>query len=239
MRADLDHVPVRGRLPVKGHLSVGRHQVGGAGGPGEREPARDIVVVQVRLGHVGDPHPPFGGQREHPVDVALRVDHHRDLAVGGQVTPVTQRRRVDGQDLYRHRFLLLCRGCHATSARVPVTTGLPDRCQALVPPATDTASQPDLASHCAAWAERFPLAQITYTRRLRGSSPARAGSSPSGISRAPGTWPAMYSSGSRTSTTTAPSARAAARVPISASTAMTLSPPMSYTPAGICHRSSA
>ena len=50
-------------------------QVPRAGRPGQRQPAGDIVVVDVRLGHVGDAHAPLGGQAADPVDVPLGVDN--------------------------------------------------------------------------------------------------------------------------------------------------------------------
>jgi hypothetical protein len=50
-------------------------------------------LLQVRLGHVGDADAKLGGHREDPADVALRIDHDRDLAVVQQVGPVTERRR--------------------------------------------------------------------------------------------------------------------------------------------------
>src|SRR5256885_1773087 len=49
-------------------------------------------------------------------------------------------------------------------------------------------------------------------------------SSPSGMSLAPGTWPSTYSSGSRTSRTAAPSAKASAKVSMSTSGASRLFP---------------
>ena len=61
---------------------VGRvHVVRGARGPRQRQPAGHVVVVDVRLEHVGDAHAPLLRQGEHPVDVTLRIDHEGDLAV--------------------------------------------------------------------------------------------------------------------------------------------------------------
>jgi hypothetical protein len=67
----------------------------GAGLPGQGQAARDVVVVDVRLEHVGDGHTAVGGRHQDPVDVTLWIHHERGRAVGHQVTAVTQRRRVD------------------------------------------------------------------------------------------------------------------------------------------------
>ena len=109
-RADLDDVPVGDRHPVEGHL-VGRVDVvGRPGGERQRQPAGHVVVVQVGLEDVGDPHPPGRGQGQHPVDVPLRVDDQGDLPVMREVTPVAQRGRVNGHDLDAGS----CRGTHGT-----------------------------------------------------------------------------------------------------------------------------
>ena len=98
-RADLDQVPVSGRNPVEGHR-IGRVDVvGRPGGARQRQPAGHVVVVQVGLEDMGDPHPPGRGQVQHPVDVPLRVDDHGDLPVVRKVAPVAQRRRVNGHHL--------------------------------------------------------------------------------------------------------------------------------------------
>jgi hypothetical protein len=46
--------------------------------------------MYVGLQHVGDTHPVLGGDRQHPVDVALGVDHHRHLPVVREVAAVTE-----------------------------------------------------------------------------------------------------------------------------------------------------
>ena len=94
-----DHVAVGDRVPVERHRVGGVHVVGRAGRAGQGQAAGDVVVVDVGLEHVGHRDPAAGGQREHPVDVALRVHHERDRAVGDQVAPVAQRRRLDRHDV--------------------------------------------------------------------------------------------------------------------------------------------
>ena len=91
----------------KRHVVVGRQRVGGAGCAGELQPAGDVVVVHVRLEHVGDLDARASGQVEDTVDVALRVHDHGDLAVVHQVAAVPQARRFDRQDSDTHRIGLL------------------------------------------------------------------------------------------------------------------------------------
>src|SRR4051794_297515 len=86
----------------------------------------------------------------------------------------------------------------------PFMTPRPDRIHASVPPATLVASMPLAARNSAARLLRPPLLQITSTPSA-GTSDSRSGTVASGMSVAPGTWPAVYSSGSRTSITGAPS----------------------------------
>jgi len=86
---------VADRHPFEGDPVGGVDVVGTAGGAGQREPAGDVVVVQVRLEDVGDPHVTLASQHQYPVDVPLRVYHEGDLAVGDQVAPVAERRSVD------------------------------------------------------------------------------------------------------------------------------------------------
>ena len=62
---------------------------------GEREPAGDVVVVDVRLEHVGDLYPCLLGDGEDPVVVALWVHHEGNLAVMGEVGPVSETGGVD------------------------------------------------------------------------------------------------------------------------------------------------
>ena len=97
-RAHLDHVTVTHRDPLVGHPVGGVDVVRRAGRPCQRQAAGDVVVVQVGLEDVGDPHPRPLRQGEHPVDVTLRVDHQGDLTVMGQVAAVAQGRGVDRDD---------------------------------------------------------------------------------------------------------------------------------------------
>jgi hypothetical protein len=76
--------------------------VGGVGGLRQGQAAAHVVVVDVGLEHVGDAHPVLLGEGEDTVEVALRVDHQRDLAVIGEVAAVTKARGVDRNDL-QHR----------------------------------------------------------------------------------------------------------------------------------------
>jgi len=123
-RADLDHVPVADRHAVEGHL-VGRVDVvGGASGQRQRQAARHIVVVQVRLEDMSDPHAAGRGQGQQPVDVPLRIHDQRNFPVVGEVTPVTQCGRVHGHDLHAGP----CRGTHAALlppfSQLPIPTGV-------------------------------------------------------------------------------------------------------------------
>jgi len=97
--ADRDHVPIGDAGPVEGHLVGGVDVVGRPGGPGQRQPAGHVVVVQMGLEHVGDPHTLGRGQVQHPVNIPLRIHHHGNVAVVREVAPVTQRGRVDRRDL--------------------------------------------------------------------------------------------------------------------------------------------
>ena len=100
----------------------------------------------------GEPDAVLVEQGQHPVDVALRVDHERDLAVVDEVAAVAQGRRVDRDDrevvCVVHREFLL-------------RPGRPERAQALVPPATDQASNPAARSRSVMASERLPEAQMT------------------------------------------------------------------------------
>ena len=96
---DRHHVAVDDRGPVERHRVGCVHVIGRAGGAGQGQAAGDVVVVDVGLEHVGHRDPAVGGQGEYPVDVALRVDHERGRAVGDQIAPVAQRRRLDRHDV--------------------------------------------------------------------------------------------------------------------------------------------
>ncbi len=94
-RPGLDHVPVADRCSAQRHVVGTVDVVRGTGLPGQGQAAGDVIVVDVRLEHVGHRHAAVGGHHQDPVDVTLRIHHERGRAVGHQVTAVTQRRRVD------------------------------------------------------------------------------------------------------------------------------------------------
>ena len=77
-----------------GHVDVVR----GARRVGQRAAAGDVVVVNVRLEHMSDPHPFTLGEIDDAVDVTLRVDDESDLTVVGQVGTIAECLRVDGDD---------------------------------------------------------------------------------------------------------------------------------------------
>jgi hypothetical protein len=86
-----DPVAVGHRNPLEAHLVRGGDQVAGAGQTGQSQSAGDVVVVQVRLGDVGDPDTDASGLVQDPVDAALRVHHYRRSAVVHQIRPVPPR----------------------------------------------------------------------------------------------------------------------------------------------------
>jgi hypothetical protein len=81
-----DHVAIANGTSRERHVVVGRDEVLGADPPGEGQSAGHVVVVDVRLGHVGDAD--VAGPVQDPVDVALRVDHHRHATVCDQIAAV-------------------------------------------------------------------------------------------------------------------------------------------------------
>ena len=195
--ADRDGLAVADRGALEGDVVVLVDEVRRAGAAGERQPAGDVVVVDVGLEDVGEPDAVLLEQVQHPVDVALRVDHEGDLAVVDEVAAVAQRRGVDGED-----------GQVGVIGN-PLSTGRPERTQAAVPPATLTASKPAADSRSAHRAAAVAGGSRSgSTGRSRSSSRAGRAADPSGSVRAPGTWPSAYSPGSRTSTSTAPDAQA-------------------------------
>src|SRR5262249_41597377 len=100
---DLDLVAVGHRGPVEPDR-VGRvDQVPRPGGPGQGEPAAEVVVVDVRLGDVSDPDAVPAGAVEHPVDITLRVDDKCRPAVVHQVAAVAKGRRLDLQHFHHDR----------------------------------------------------------------------------------------------------------------------------------------
>ena len=98
--ADAELLPVRDRIALVGDLLLGPHEVGRRVSAGQDEPAREVVVVQVGLGDVRDPHARGLRGLLDPVRVPLRVDDERDLAVVDQVAAVPELGCVDGHDLH-------------------------------------------------------------------------------------------------------------------------------------------
>src|SRR5690606_25470721 len=68
--------------------------------PRELEPAGDVVVVDVGLEDVGQRDAEVVEKVDDAVDVALRVDDGRDLAVGDEVAAVAEGGGLDGVDLH-------------------------------------------------------------------------------------------------------------------------------------------
>ena len=83
----------------EGHLVVRVQVVRRSRRLGEREPAGEVVVVDVGLQHVADLQPALGDQVKDPVDVALGVHHDGDLAVGCEVAAVAETRGLDRLNL--------------------------------------------------------------------------------------------------------------------------------------------
>ena len=102
--ADLDHIAVADRLAIETDRVGAVHQVSRADRAGQGQAAADVVVVDVRLGDMGDPDAFPLGQRGDAISVPLRIDDDGDLAVMGQVAPVAQGRRFDRQDLDHYRL---------------------------------------------------------------------------------------------------------------------------------------
>ena len=96
--ADRDLVAVADRSSSVGNLVGSVDEILRIGLLGQRQAPGDVVVVDVSLEHVRDRYRFAGGEVEDAVDVTLRVDHHRHLAVVHQVAAVTQRRRLDRND---------------------------------------------------------------------------------------------------------------------------------------------
>ena len=93
--ADLKAVAVADRSAVEADGVGSIDQVTRASRTGERQSAGDIVVVDMGLGDVSDPHAPLLGQGRDAVNIPLRVDDDRHLAVVRQVAAVAKSRRLD------------------------------------------------------------------------------------------------------------------------------------------------
>jgi hypothetical protein len=95
--ADHDDVPVVDGMVGKRERFGGGHEVPDPEGVGQGPAARDVVVVDMGLGHGGDTHPGRGGRSQDPLHVTLRVDHDRHLAVVDDRCVVPELGRFDGQ----------------------------------------------------------------------------------------------------------------------------------------------
>ncbi len=90
---------VLGWYPVEVHVVPGGHHVGGVSRLRQRQAAAHVVVVDVGLEHVGDPHPDRASRVDEPADVALRVDHDGHVAVVDEVAAIPQTSGLQGHDL--------------------------------------------------------------------------------------------------------------------------------------------
>ena len=80
-------------------VGAGQH-IGRSGPPGQLQAAAHIVVVQMGLEHVAEVQAPLGQHCLDPIDVALGIDSCGREAVYEQVAAITQRRRVNSDDLH-------------------------------------------------------------------------------------------------------------------------------------------
>src|SRR5690606_14909296 len=97
-RSGLEDVTVAHGEPLETHLVVGGDHVLRPHLARQRVAAGDVVVVDVRLEHVGDLQPTRGDEFQDAVDVALRVDDHGVPPVVREVTAVPQGGCVDDDD---------------------------------------------------------------------------------------------------------------------------------------------
>ena len=88
--AHRDLVTVTHTGAVECHGVRGVDQIGHFGAAGELVAAGDVVVVDVGLGHRTQPQASLAQLGLDPVDVALGVDHQRDLSVVDHVAAVTE-----------------------------------------------------------------------------------------------------------------------------------------------------
>ena len=213
--ADRDGLAVTDRGAVERHLVLGVDVVRRAGALGQGEAAGDVVVVDVGLEHVGEPHLVFIQDVQDAVDVALRVDHKGDLAVVDHVAAVAEGGRLDRDDrqVGAHQGLLFVGWCSWNCASAGARSSGLDRPAASAPRRryrrrrSRRRTRPragDQSSRRCGCPRRRRRTPARLGRAHRAGRPA----APSGISAEPGTWPATYSAGSRTSTTVAPSDRA-------------------------------
>jgi len=89
---------------VEPDAAVGGQNIGSSGPLREFQTASDVVVVYMGLQHMRDPYPELVDKVQDAVDVALRVDHHGQFTIGGQVTAVAETGSLDRLDPDCHRF---------------------------------------------------------------------------------------------------------------------------------------
>ena len=78
---------------------TGRDHVGDPMAPCEREPAGDVVVVDVRLEHGSKDESVRRQDQLRPVEVALGIDGDRPSVGERDIRPVPERGGIDGHDL--------------------------------------------------------------------------------------------------------------------------------------------
>jgi hypothetical protein len=87
----IDHVAVvHAASRISDLLVAAGNDILCAGHSGQLEPARHIIVVQVRLQDVGDALGVVAEQLNHPVDVTLRVNDNSRMIVDDHIAAVAQ-----------------------------------------------------------------------------------------------------------------------------------------------------
>lgn len=95
-RVDDDGVAVGHGGTSERDVRAGRNVVGGSGDAGQLKTAGHVVVVDVRLDHMGYRHTTPGRSGQHPVDVTGRIHDDRRPTAAGEVAAVTQALQLDG-----------------------------------------------------------------------------------------------------------------------------------------------
>jgi len=168
--ADLDDLAVTDRCAVEGDLVVGVDQVRRSRGPCQRDATGDVVVVDVGLEDMSQPNAVVPDDLQDAVDVALRVDDERHLAVVDEIAAVAERRCFDRADRHARARLSAARsvgwcgpGAVVAHQRSHLWVGCPDLVQAVVPPVTSYASKPAAIRNLVIADDRLPVAHTTYT----------------------------------------------------------------------------
>ena len=109
----VDGVSVGDGVSLVVDVVAGGHDVHRAGRAGQFQAAGEVIVVDVGFEYVGNLHAVVGDEVEYPVDVALRVDHHRGVTVGDQVAAVSETGGFDDGHVHEMNSLFeLGVGCH-------------------------------------------------------------------------------------------------------------------------------